>query len=167
MATTDPRRARPAGFSLIELMVVLAVIAVLALVALPSIQDRLVRDQIVEAAKLADVAKLRVAAGWSATQALPADNAAAGLPVAEKIVGNFVQRVAVESGAVHLQFGNGANGALAGRTLTWRPAVVADAPVVPVAWVCGRASAPDKMTLKGLDKTDLPDRYLPLNCRKR
>ena len=34
------------------------------------------------------------------------------------------------------------------------------------AWVCGRANPPGKMTLKGLDKTDLPDRFLPMNCRK-
>jgi len=166
MRTIDPSIRRPAGFTLLELLMVLAVIAILALIALPSIQDRIVRDQIVEAAKLADIAKLRVAAAWTAAQALPSDNGAAGLPAAEKMVGNFVQRVAVESGAVHLQFGNAANAALKGRTLTWRPAVVPEAPVVPVAWVCGRANAPDKMTLKGLDKTDLPDRFLPMNCRK-
>ena len=45
------------GFTLIELIVVLAVIAILAMIAVPSIQDKLVRDQIVEAMKIADIAK--------------------------------------------------------------------------------------------------------------
>ncbi|HMC15150.1 MAG TPA: prepilin-type N-terminal cleavage/methylation domain-containing protein, partial [Albitalea sp.] len=44
------------GFTLIELMIVLAIIVILALVAMPSMQDKLVRDQIVEASKLAEIA---------------------------------------------------------------------------------------------------------------
>ena len=66
------------AFTLIELMVVVAVIAILATLAVPSMQDRSVRDQIVEAAKLADLAKAPIAAAWATTAILPADNAAAG-----------------------------------------------------------------------------------------
>ena len=44
-------------------------------------------------------------------------------------------------------------------------AVVEDAPVVPVAWVCGHAKAPDNMTAQGRDRTDVPAQYLPINCR--
>ena len=65
------------GFTLIEVLMVLAVIAILATLAMPSLQDRIVRDQIVEAMKLADVAKPNVAAIWKLTHTLPADNAAA------------------------------------------------------------------------------------------
>ena len=53
------------GFTLIEVLMVLAVIAILATLAMPSLRDRIVRDQIVEAMKLADVAKPNVAAIWS------------------------------------------------------------------------------------------------------
>jgi type IV pilus assembly protein PilA len=154
-----------AGFTLIEMMVVVAVIATLAMVALPSFRERIVRDQIVEAMKIAEVAKGPVAAAWRTAHTLPADNAAAGLPAAEKIVGNFVTSVMVEAGAIHVVFGNKAQAAIAGKTLTLRPAVVEEAAIVPVAWVCGHAAAVDKMLAKGIDRTDIPPLLLPLNCK--
>ena len=153
------------GFTLIELMVVVAVIAILAMLAVPSLQDKLVRDQIVDAAKLADVAKAPVAQAWATTKTLPADNAAAGLPVPDKIVSNLVSAVTGEGGALHITFGNSANGVLRGKRMTLRPAVVEDAPVVPVSWVCAGGKVPDKMTAQGTDRTDVPKRFLPLNCR--
>jgi type IV pilus assembly protein PilA len=153
------------AFTLIEMLVVLAIIAILAMIAMPNTQDRFIRAQIVEAVPLADVAKLPVAQAWAATRTLPADNAAAGLPAAEKIVNNFIRAVAVEHGAIHITFGNRAHAAIAGRVLTLRPAVVADAAVVPVTWVCAGAAAPEPMTVMGSDRTDVPAQYLPLNCR--
>jgi type IV pilus assembly protein PilA len=146
-------------------MIVVAIIAILAMLALPNMQDKLVRDQIVEAAKLADIAKTPVAQAWAATKTLPADNAAAGLPAADKIVGNLVSAVAVEGGALHITFGNSANALIHGKRMTLRPAVVEDAPVVPVTWVCAGGKVPEKMTVQGTDRTDVPKKYLPLNCR--
>lgn len=159
------RRRRSGGFTLIEMVVVLAVIAILATLAIPSFQDRIVRGQIVDAMKIADIAKAPIAAGWALTHTLPADNSAAGLPAAGKIVGSFVTSLTVEGGAIHVVFGNGANGAIRGKTLTLRPAVVPDAPVVPVAWVCGHAGAVDQMSAQGTDRTDVAVNFLPLNCR--
>ncbi|MCC7486010.1 MAG: pilin [Burkholderiales bacterium] len=152
---------------MIEMMVVLAVIAILALMAIPSFRDQIVRDQINTALPLADIAKAPVAASWAIAQSFPADNAAAGLPAADKIVNNQISSVRVEHGAVHVTFGNRANSALSGRTLTIRPAVVTDAPIVPVAWVCGYAEGPGKMTVMGVDRTDIPAHFLPFACRAR
>ena len=81
---------------MIELMVVVGVIAVLALLAAPSISDKIIRDQIVEAARLADVAKVPVVAAWATLATMPVDNATAGLPPATSIVNNFVSSVAIE-----------------------------------------------------------------------
>jgi type IV pilus assembly protein PilA len=153
------------GFTLIEMMVVIAIIAILALMAMPNMTDKLVRDQVVEAAKWADFAKAPVATAWATSKTLPADNAAAGLPAPDKMVSNLVSAVTVESGVLDITFGNQVNGSIKGKTLSLRPAVVDDSPMVPVAWVCGRGKVPDKMTVHGTDRTDLPDKWLPFNCR--
>lgn len=155
---------RPRGFTLIELMVVVAIIAILALMAVPSLQGKYVREQIAEGVALARIAKGPVAAAWTATKSVPDDNASAGLPAPDKIVSNVVQSVAIEGGAIHIVFGNRANGALKGKTLTLRPAVVEDAQIVPVAWVCGQARPPENMTALGANRTNIPNGYLPLNC---
>ena len=155
------------GFTIVEMMVVVGVVAILALMMIPTYHERFVRDQVNEALPLAEIAKRPVAAAWTVAQALPADNAAAGLPPGEKIVSDLVSSVAVEAGAVHVTFGNRANNLLQGKTLTLRPAVVEDAPVVPVTWVCGFAAAPDKMKLKGPNRTSVPPGYLPLRCQSR
>src|SRR5712691_12632807 len=136
------------GFTLLELMVVIGIVAILALMAIPTYQDKFVRDQVVEALPLADIAKPAIALSWAALQTFPADNAAAGLPVAEKIVNNYIKSVAIQGGAINITFGNRANGVILGKVLTLRPAVVEEAPIVPVTWECGYATAPEKMTIK-------------------
>jgi type IV pilus assembly protein PilA len=153
------------AFTLIEMMVVLAILVVLALIALPGVPDKLIRDRIVESVKLADIVKPKVADAWSATGQLPLDNVAAGLPVADKIVNEYISSVAIESGAIQVTFGNRANVAIQGKVLSLRPGVIEDARIVPVSWVCGNAEPPNKMTVKGVNKTDVPARFLPFNCR--
>jgi type IV pilus assembly protein PilA len=155
----------PRGVTLIELMAVVAIIAILALMAVPSYHDKYIREQVIEAMRLTDIAKGPIASAWSATKTFPDDNAAAGLPVPDKVVSNYVKSLTIEAGAIHVVFGNQANGALRGKTVSLRPAVIEDAPIVPVAWVCGFAPAPEKMTMVAVNKTDLPKHWLPVNCR--
>src|SRR5262245_49056219 len=118
---------RSRGFTLLELMVVVGIVAILALLAIPTYQDKFIRDELAEALPLADSAKPPIALAWSLLQNCPADNAAAGRPVADKIVNNFIKSVAVQGGAIHITFGNKAHGAINGKILTLRPAVVEDA----------------------------------------
>jgi type IV pilus assembly protein PilA len=148
-----------------EMVIVLAIIAILALMTVPSYQDRLVREQISAALPLADVAKTPVALSWASLQTFPATNEDAGLPVAEKIVSNLVSSVTVRGGAIDIRFGNSVNGTIKDKTLTLRPAVVEDSPIVPIAWICAAAPVPGGMAVKGEDKTDIAERYLPIICR--
>ncbi|MFZ6772670.1 pilin [Undibacterium sp. SXout7W] len=156
-----------AGFTLLEMMAVIAVIAILAAMAIPSYLIKLVKEQIEIALPLADIAKKPIAFAWQSDQKFPLDNAATGIPAADKIVNNYVSAITVQDGVIHITFGNRANGVIKGKILSLRPAVVEDAPVVPVTWVCGNAEAPEKMTVKGNNLTSVPAEYLPLICRPK
>lgn len=154
-----------AGFTAIEMMVVVAIIAILTMIAIPSSMGRIIKEQVVAAMPLADVAKEPISALWKVTKTLPADNKEAGLPEAEKIVSNFISAVEVKNGVINMTFGNKAHPQIKGKILSFRPAVIEESQIVPVTWVCGNAKAPDKMKLVGENKTNVADDYLPHLCR--
>ncbi|MEQ1487571.1 MAG: pilin [Methylotenera sp.] len=162
-----PLQIKPSqsGFSAVEMMVVVAIIGILAMIAIPSSMGRIVKEQIVAAMPLADIAKEPIAAAWKATKTLPANNTEVGLPTPDKIVSNFVSNVEVKDGVIHMTFGNKAHPQIKGKTLSFRPAVIEESQIVPVAWVCGNAKAPDKMKVMGDNKTDVADDFLPQLCR--
>lgn len=153
------------GFTAVEMMVVVAVIAILAMIAIPSSLGRIVTEQVKAALPLADVAKQPIAAIWKNTKLLPKDNQAAGLPEATKIVSNFVSALVVKDGAIHMTLGNKVHPKLKDKVISFRPAVIEDAQIVPMEWVCGNAKAPEKMTVKGENKTTVPSEFLPLLCK--
>jgi type IV pilus assembly protein PilA len=150
---------------MIEVLVAVAIVGILATLAVPGLYMTYVRDQVVEAGPLIDAAKKQVAGAWAAAGILPADNTEAGLPAPSKMVGNTVKSVTIDQGVVNVVFGNKASGMIADKTLSFRPAVVDDSPVVPIAWICGNTQAPAGMTVKGDNRTDVPIGVLPANCR--
>jgi type IV pilus assembly protein PilA len=153
------------GFTLVEMMAVIAVITILALMAVPSYLDKIIKAQIEAAMPLADLAKRPIATFWDATRTFPADNTVAALPPADKIVNNYVSALTVEDGVINITFGNRANKAIAGKVISLRPAIVEDAPMVPITWVCGLAAGPEKMTVVGTNQTSVDPLYLPMDCR--
>jgi type IV pilus assembly protein PilA len=153
------------GFTLIELMIVISIIGILATMALPSFQDRIIRTQVKEALNLATVAQTAIEDFYKSKRSFPQNNAAAGLPEPEKIIGNYVSSVNTSAGVINVTLGNRINKNVAGKILSVRPAIVKDAPVVPIAWIYGYASVPQGMTVVGTNNTNISPRHLPVNCR--
>ena len=77
----------------------------------------------------------------------------------------FRSEVGIDAGAVTIVFGNNVNSSVAGKRLTMRPAIVKDAPTVPIAWLCNKAAVPNGMTAMGINRTDIPGKWLPIECR--
>jgi type IV pilus assembly protein PilA len=162
---SEPLALSAHGFSVIEMMVVVAILGILAMVAIPSSMSKIIKEQITAALPLADIAKTPVAVAWSSSQLMLADNAEADLPSPDKVVSNFISALEIDNGAIHMTFGNKAHPQIKDKILSLRPAVIEESKVVPVAWVCGVAKAPDNMTLKGENRTNIPPEYLPHLCR--
>ena len=145
--------------------IVLAVIGILALMAIPALQDNALKRQVKEALAIADLAKKGVQAAYTLAGDMPADNKAAGIPERGKIVASFVKDVNVDAGAITLTFGNNASKAIEDKKLTIRPAVVPGEPLVPIAWLCHSTAVPVNMEVRGKDETDIPFKWLPIECR--
>ncbi len=153
------------GFTIVEMMVVVAILAILAMIAIPSALTRIIREEVAAAVPFAETAKEPAAAQWKAAKTLPADNKEAGLPAADKVVSNLISALVVDKGVIHMTFGNKARSILQGKILSFRPAVIEESQAVPVAWVCGNAPVPAKMTLMGDNKTNIDAKYLPFACK--
>lgn len=148
-----------------ELMIALLIIGILLSFAVPSIAPTAIRNNIVESADLIAPFKQNIALYYSLHGKFPANNAEAGMPEADKIIGNFLVGAEVEDGAIHLHLGNKIQKPVQNTTLSLRPIYVEGSPKSPISWVCGNDEIPAGMTAAGPNNTDIVDKYLPLNCR--
>jgi type IV pilus assembly protein PilA len=146
-------------------MIVVAIIGILAGIAIPAYQTYTVRAQVVEAFSLASELKGSIQEYRKERGALPADNAAAGLPPADKLIGNYVTRVEVNQGAINVTFGNFVNKLLDGKVVTLQPIVVKGSPASPMSWRCGYRSVPNGMEAQGENRTNADSQFLPASCR--
>lgn len=153
------------GFTLIEMMVVVAIIAILALIALPSPEPAIARKQVVESLGLIEDYKKLVEYYHKSAHVFLKNNDHAKIPPADKLLGNYVDRIELNDGAFHIRFGNKAHPEIKNKTLSVRPLVVKGSPESPMSWNCGRAAVPSNMQAVGEDRTDIDIKNLPLDCR--
>lgn len=153
------------GFTLIEIMVVVAIIAILALMAMPSPDPTIARRQVIESMELVEDYKKLVAFYHKSAQVFLKNNKEAGIPAADKLLGNYVDRIELDDGAFHLHFGNKAHPSIKNKTLSIQPIMVSGSPESPISWICGKAAVPAGMKAVGENRTDLELKDLPLNCR--
>lgn len=156
---------KQSGFTLIELVIVLAVIALLAMMAVPSYVSTTARDEIKESLEIAEKLKPSVADIHLDTGKFPANNKDAGLPAADKLIGNYVFAIEQLDGSLTLFFGNKSVKPLRGKMLTLRAVEVPDSPMSPVSWVCGFSQIPQGMKAVAENRTDVPPALLPVDCR--
>jgi type IV pilus assembly protein PilA len=157
---------RTSGFTLIELMIVVAIIGILASIAIPAYQDYTIRAQVTESFSIVGEMKLSIKDYYKDRGTFPPDNTAAGVPEPEFLVGNYVERVEVVDGAMHVHFGNYVNSTVQDGILTIRPLVVTGSPASPISWTCGYRAPPDGMEAVGEDRTTVEPAHLPSACRQ-
>lgn len=139
------------GFTLVELMIVVAIIGILAAVAVPAYQDFTVRAKVVEGVVMVGQAKTAIEDYYHANNALPANNAQAGLDAAASYSTAFVQAVTIgAAGIIDVSYLAATGGTiLDGDRIRYTPAITANNLIL---WSCNVNST-------------LAAKYRPANCR--
>jgi len=159
------------GFSVAELAIVLAVTALIAGLGASAYKTYFVRAEISQSLALAEHAKRQVTQSFERDGDPPANREAAGLSRAKgDDHGPYVDSIEIVDGRIDLHFGNAADAAIAGHTLSLTPF---ESVSREVFWVCGNRVAGVGLKPLGFANgahqsvqvvTPIEPRYLPPAC---
>lgn len=143
-----------------------AIIAILATIAIPSQNGAITQRRVVESLELvAHYEPLIEDYYLDHDGEFPANNEEAGLPEPDKIIGNYLEKMEVRNGVLHLYLGQKLPTQLHHKIVSVRPVFVKDSPKSRISWICGNSGVPLGMTAAGIDLTDLDVQFLPGRCR--
>jgi len=154
------------GFTLLEVVMVIAVIAILATLAMPSQVGQITQKNLIETLELVERYKQPIELYYfSHGGTFPSDNAEAGLPAPDKIIGNYLTNTELKDGALHLTLGQKLPATLHNKILSLQPVYVENSPGSPISWICGYSQVPEGMVAAGENLTDIEALLLPGRCR--
>jgi uncharacterized RDD family membrane protein YckC len=138
-------------------------IGMLAAISIPAYQEYTIRAQVASA--LNDVAQYKAVIAETASNTPLSDISSQTLTALPDVHSPYTDSIKVESGAIFITFGAGANLQIRGQRLALEPGIAAGGDIV---WVCGRAKAPAGLipAIESFQQyTTVADRYLPVGCR--
>jgi type IV pilus assembly protein PilA len=158
------------GFTLIELMIVVAIIGILAAIAIPAYQDYVIRSQVSEGLTLASSVKASVSEFYADRGVWPDDDGSGtgDLGLTAPPSGKYVTGIDVNAGTIVITYGNQANQAIGGETLSLKPLL---SPNQDVVWQCGSHAIGASIATEasgsasGAVDTSIAGKYRPSNCR--
>jgi len=141
----------------------MAIVVILATLAIPSSSGRINQKKLQETKELLVPFQEKIRLYYELTGGFPANNEEANFPEANKIIGNYMESMTVEDGALHIELGNKLP--VEDEILTIYPVYVEGEPSVRISWVCGLDEVPEGMEAAGTNKTSVTAANLPISCR--
>ena len=161
------------GFTLLELLISVAILGIVTVIGAGAYADYTAKAHVSEGISMSAGVLQAYDTAFRDSGAIPASNAAAGLPASGDMYGKYVSALGISDGVVRVTFRADAHPAVAGTDFAITPYVTSGGNIV---WRCALAplptdpggnilSAAPGVTLPVTVTSQTPEEHLPSNCR--